>query len=96
MKKKRVKKTAKAIRPKNGEGKYARLRALLLSGKKTFAAEEMMQAARIDERTLKTALTILKNPKRTKDLIITDLDAENIFCLVSAFAENYDISENIP
>ena len=79
MKKKRVKKTAKAAPKKNGEGKYARLRALLLSGKKTFAAEEMMQASGFDERNLKTALTILRNPKRTKDLIITRFDAEKKF-----------------
>ena len=74
MKKRQVKKTAKA--KKNGEGKYARLRALLLSGKKTFTAEEMMQASGFDERNLKTALTILRNPERTKDLIITRFDAE--------------------
>jgi hypothetical protein len=61
MKKKRVKKTAKAAPKKNGEGKYARLRALLLSGKKTFTAEEMMQASGFDERNLKTALTIPKS-----------------------------------
>lgn len=96
MKKKRVKRTAKAIKTKNGEGKYARLRALLLSEKKTFAAEEMMQVSGFDERNLKTTLMILKNPKRTKDLIITRFDAENIFCLVSAFAENCKITENIP
>jgi hypothetical protein len=59
MKKKQVKRTAKA--KKNGEGKYARLRALLLSGKKTFTAEEMMKESGFDERNLKTALNIPKS-----------------------------------
>jgi hypothetical protein len=74
MKKKQVKASAK--KSKNGETKYGKLRALLLSGKKVFSVEEMMKASGFDQNNLRVAMSILQNPKRTKEPIKSEYDRE--------------------
>ncbi len=46
------------------------------STKKSYTVDELMKLSGFDERNLRTAMTILRNPKRTKILLETEYDRE--------------------
>jgi len=72
--KKEVPKEISKVQKPNG--KCAKLRALLASGEKTFTVVQMMKASGFDERNVRTAMSILRNPKRTKEIIEAEYDKE--------------------
>jgi len=75
-KKKAAKKPAKKPAEPKGETKYGRLRALLTSGRKTFAMDELVKESGFDEANVRVAMSILKNSKRTRSPILSDYDRE--------------------
>jgi hypothetical protein len=66
------KKSKKVSKPK----KISKLQKIrdLFSEKKTHTAKELMKESGFDKTNLRTAMSILKNPKRTKELLRTDYD----------------------
>ncbi len=66
---------AKATRKPTGETKFGKLRAAL-TARKESTAEELMKATGFDARNLKTAISILRNPKRSKNILDTTFDRE--------------------
>jgi len=72
--KKEVPKEISKVQKPAPEGKCAKLRALLASGEKTFTVAQMMKASGFDERNVRTAMSILRNPKRTKETIEAEYD----------------------
>lgn len=66
------KKSKKASKPK----KISKLQKIrdLFSEKKVHTAKELMEESGFDKTNLRTAMSILKNSKRTKELLRTDYD----------------------
>jgi transposase len=44
--------------------------------RKSWTLEEIVERSGFDERNVKTCLSILRNPKRSKEFLITHLDRE--------------------
>jgi len=57
-------------------GKCARLRTLLTSGKKIFSVEELMKISGFDQNNVRVAMNILRNKNRTKETIESVYDKE--------------------
>ncbi len=72
MKKKRKKPTKRT--PKE-ISKFQKVRDMFKE-KKSWPLEEIVERSGFDEKNVKTCLSILRNPKRTKELLITRLDRE--------------------
>ena len=74
--KKSAKEAKKEVKVQKPNGKCARLRTLLTSGKKIFSMEEMMKASGFDQNNVRVAMNILQNPKRTKEIIEAEYNKE--------------------
>lgn len=71
--KKKQKKSAKET-PKE-ISKFQKVRDMFKE-RKSWTVEEIVERSGFDERNAKTCLSILKNPKRSKELLITHFDRE--------------------
>jgi len=65
----------KSKRPAKGVSKFQKARDMFRE-KKSWTLDEIVQRSGFDERNAKTCLSILKNPKRTKDPLVTHFDKE--------------------
>jgi len=75
------KKTAKEKTPKK-ISKVSKIRDMFAE-KKNWSVQEIMKRSGFDRNNTKTAMSILRNKNRTKDLLTTDYDKEKeIFTLV--------------
>ncbi len=73
--KKANKKAEKKIEKKPAETKFGKLRAALMA-KRENSVDELMRISGFDLSNLKTAISILRNPKRSKNILDTTFDKE--------------------
>ena len=74
-KKQAAKKTAAKVSKEKKPSKFGKLREMFKQ-KKSWTAKELMKRSGFDAQNLKTAMSILRNPKRSKVLLVTDYDRE--------------------
>ncbi len=65
----------KQKRPAKGTTKVQKVRDMFKE-RRSWTVEEIVERSGFDERNAKTCLSILKNPRRSKELLITHFDGE--------------------
>lgn len=68
-------KKSKAKSRKGGISKSQKIRKMFTE-KESWTVAELVKRSGFDERNVRTAMSIFKNPKRTKDPLVTNYDPE--------------------